>query len=96
MGLTGIGDLVLTCTDNQSRNRRFGLGLGEGKPMETVVSEIGQEIEGINTVRELHDISQKAGIDMPITRQVYQILYENKAPVDAVNYLLQRDPKSEN
>ena len=95
MGLTGMGDLVLTCTDDQSRNRRFGLGLGMGKPRETVVSEIGQEIEGINTVRELNELAHRAGIDMPITRQVYLIIHEGKPPQDAVNALLQRNPKSE-
>ena len=95
MGLTGVGDLILTCTDNQSRNRRFGLGLGEGKTREQIAQEIGQEIEGINTARELYNISQKHHVDMPITEQVYNIIYQGAAPDAAVQTLLRRNPKAE-
>ncbi len=94
-GLTGVGDLILTCTDNQSRNRRFGLGLGQGKTRDQVSEEIGQEIEGINTARELFNISQKMGVDMPITEQVYKIIHQGSEPAAAVTSLLQRNPKSE-
>jgi len=95
MGLTGAGDVILTCTDNQSRNWRFGLGIGMGKNIEQIIREIGQEIEGINTTRVLYAISQKMNVDMPITEQVYKVLYENYCPNDAVKQLLQRHPKAE-
>ena len=95
MGLTGVGDLILTCTDNQSRNRRFGLGLGQGKNHNEIKAQIGQEIEGINTVRELFAISQKHDVDMPITEQVYKIVYHDANPDEAVRNLLRRDPKPE-
>lgn len=95
-GLTGVGDLILTCTDDQSRNRRFGLGVGQGRPHEQIRREIGQEIEGINTARELYMISRELGVEMPITEQVYRILHQGHDPSRAVRDLLQRDPKAEN
>jgi glycerol-3-phosphate dehydrogenase (NAD(P)+) len=95
MGLTGVGDLILTCTDNQSRNRRFGIGIGAGKSLEQVCEEIGQEIEGINTVRELTGISKKLHVDMPITEQVYRIIHHDTDPAAAVQLLLQRNPRAE-
>jgi glycerol-3-phosphate dehydrogenase (NAD(P)+) len=95
MGLTGVGDLILTCTDDQSRNRRFGMGIGAGKSLEQVCEEIGQEIEGINTVRELIGISKKLHVDMPITEQVYRIIHHDTDPATAVQLLLRRDPKAE-
>ena len=95
MGLTGVGDLILTCTDDQSRNRRFGLGLGAGRSRDEISREIGQEIEGINTVRELFRLSRKHQIDMPITEQVYNMIYHNTNPGTAVEKLLQRDPGAE-
>ena len=95
MGLTGVGDLILTCTDDQSRNRRFGLGLGSGKTKAEIIAEIGQEIEGINTVRELFTISEHHDVDMPITEQVYKIVHQNHDPATAVQSLLQRNPKAE-
>jgi glycerol-3-phosphate dehydrogenase (NAD(P)+) len=95
MGLTGVGDLILTCTDNQSRNRRFGLGLGQGKTQSEIISEIGQEIEGINSVRDLFSISQKHDVDMPITQQVYNIIHQGTDPAVAVKVLLQRNSKAE-
>ena len=95
MGLTGVGDLILTCTDDQSRNRRFGLRLGTGKSKAEAIAEIGQEIEGINTVRELFEISKNLDVDMPITEQVYKIIHQNNDPETAVQLLLQRNPKAE-
>ncbi len=94
-GLTGVGDLILTCTDNQSRNRRFGLGIGRGNSPQTVIAEIGQEIEGIQTTRELYRKASELGIEMPITEQVYHVLYLDRAPDDAVRTLLGREPKAE-
>jgi glycerol-3-phosphate dehydrogenase (NAD(P)+) len=95
MGLAGLGDLVLTCTDNQSRNRRLGLSLGQGKDKTVTLQEIGQEIEGISAARETFLLARKYGIDMPITEQVYKVLYEDLAPLTAVQNLLARDQKSE-
>lgn len=95
MGLTGVGDLVLTCTDNQSRNRRAGIGLGQGKPLEAVLEEIGQEVEGVKTVHELYAMARRLHIDMPITEQVYRVVYEGLPPGKAVETLLNREPKSE-
>jgi len=94
-GLTGLGDLVLTCTDDQSRNRRFGLGLGRGRPADEVRRDIGQEIEGINTARALQKLSRARNIDMPITTQICRILFESTNPATAVSDLLQRDTKAE-
>ncbi len=95
MGLAGVGDLMLTCTDNQSRNRRFGLGLGQGLPREQVTREIGQEIEGIMTARLVYQLAQRHGIDMPITEQTYRILHQGLAPLEAVENLFLRQPRPE-
>lgn len=95
MGLTGVGDLVLTCTDDQSRNRRAGIGLGRGKPLEEVLEEIGQAVEGVKTVHELYAMARRLDVDMPITEQVYRVVYEGLPPARAVETLLQREPKSE-
>lgn len=95
MGLAGVGDLILTCTDNQSRNRRLGLGLGQGDSMEEAARRIGQEIEGIPTAKIIHGLSVAHGIDMPITEQVYKILYEGLPSLEAVRNLLIREPKPE-
>ena len=95
MGLAGLGDLVLTCTDNQSRNRRFGLALGQGKNSATATQEIGQEIEGVFAARETFLLAKKYAIDMPITEQTYKVLYEGLAPRAAVQNLLAREQKAE-
>lgn len=95
MGLAGLGDLILTCTDNQSRNRRFGLALGQGKDQQQALAEINQEVEGISAAREAYRLSQKHGVEMPITEQVYKVLFNNLPPKQAVQNLLTRDQKSE-
>jgi glycerol-3-phosphate dehydrogenase (NAD(P)+) len=95
MGLAGLGDLILTSTDNQSRNRRFGLALGLGKSREDAIQEIGQEIEGISAARETFLLAKKHGIEMPITEQTYKVLYEDLAPLTAVQNLLSREQKAE-
>lgn len=94
-GLTGLGDLVLTCTDNQSRNRRTGIALGEGKDLDVVIKEIGQVVEGVATAKEVVALAQKQKIDMPITEQVYNVLYNNTSPENAVNALFNRTIKNE-
>ncbi len=95
MGLAGLGDLVLTCSDNQSRNRRFGLALGQGKSWQQAVDEIQQVVEGAQAAKEVYALAQEKGIDMPITEQVYKVLYEQLNPQLAVKHLLERDPTSE-
>jgi glycerol-3-phosphate dehydrogenase (NAD(P)+) len=95
MGLAGLGDLALTCTDNQSRNRRMGLALAAGKSIEQARDEIGQEVEGVGTAREVHRLAERLQVDMPITAQVYQVLYQGLSPKDAVNNLLGRSLKAE-
>ncbi|TAN69960.1 MAG: NAD(P)-dependent glycerol-3-phosphate dehydrogenase [Methylobacter sp.] len=95
MGLAGLGDLILTCTDNQSRNRRFGLALGQGKDTVAAAQEIAQEIEGISAAKETFLLAKKYGVDMPITEQTYKVLYENLAPLAAVQNLLAREQKAE-
>jgi len=95
MGLAGLGDIILTCTDNQSRNRRLGLALGEGKDKETAIIEIGQEVEGISAAKETHLLSIKHNIEMPIIEQTYKVLYQNLDPRIAVQNLLTREQKAE-
>jgi glycerol-3-phosphate dehydrogenase (NAD(P)+) len=95
MGLTGAGDLILTCTDNTSRNRRVGLGLGQGRTLKEVLADIGQEAEGVATARELYTLARKMNVEMPITEQVYRVLYEALSPQAAVEALLKRDPRPE-
>lgn len=95
MGLTGAGDLILTCTDNQSRNRRVGIGLGQGRSLSEVLGEIGQEAEGVATSKELYNLAKSLGVDMPITEQVYRVIHESQSPQEAVEALLSRDSKPE-
>jgi glycerol-3-phosphate dehydrogenase (NAD(P)+) len=95
MGLAGLGDLVLTCTDDQSRNRRFGVALGKGKTKAQAIEAIGQEIEGISAAKQTYFLAQKYAIDMPITEQTYKVLYENLEPALAVENLLAREVKAE-
>ncbi len=95
MGLTGVGDLVLTCTDDLSRNRRFGLSIGRGKTVDEALAAIDQVVEGLSTVREVVTLARRLGVDMPITHQVYAILYEGHNPRSAVHALLMRALRSE-
>ena len=95
MGLAGLGDLVLTCTDDQSRNRRFGLALGQGKNADTAIEEIGQVVEGAVTARSVMKLMATHDVEMPICTLVYKILYEGLAPQSAVQALLNRSLKSE-
>lgn len=95
MGLAGMGDLILTCTDDQSRNRRLGLGIGRGEDIQSVINGIGQEVEGYHTTRELHHRALEMGVSMPITEQVYAVLHEGRDPKQAVKQLLERQPTAE-
>jgi glycerol-3-phosphate dehydrogenase (NAD(P)+) len=95
MGLAGVGDLVLTCTDNQSRNRRLGLALGQGKQLDAALAEIGQAVEGAKSARSVGKLAAREGVEMPICDVVYRILYEDLSPRQAVQELISRTPKSE-
>jgi glycerol-3-phosphate dehydrogenase (NAD(P)+) len=95
MGLAGLGDLALTCTDDQSRNRRMGLALARGLSIDAARAEIGQEVEGVATAREVWHKSRALGVEMPITEQTYKVLYEGLAPLAAVQALLGRRQRAE-
>ena len=95
MGLTGLGDLILTCTDDQSRNRRVGLAIGRGEDVTTALETIGQEAEGLNTARELFRKSQALDVEMPISEQIYRIVFEKLDPKLAVTALLSREARPE-
>jgi glycerol-3-phosphate dehydrogenase (NAD(P)+) len=95
MGLAGLGDLVLTCTDDQSRNRRFGLELAAGKTVEQALTDIGQVVEGYPAAKALHAVAARAGVEMPLCEGVYRVLYEGMPPRDAVRALMARPIKSE-
>lgn len=95
MGLAGMGDLVLTCTDDLSRNRRMGLMLAAGKSVAEAQTEIGQVVEGIQAARAVWQVAHRQGVDMPITEQIYRILYEGQSPSSAVEALMARDLRPE-
>lgn len=95
MGLAGLGDLILTCTDDQSRNRKLGLLLAKDNNLDAALKEIDQTVEGIRTVNEVMKLSRDHNIEMPISEQVYNVLNKITPPADAVQNLLSRDPKPE-
>ncbi len=94
-GLAGIGDLVLTCTGNLSRNRTVGLQIGKGKKLQDIIKDMNMVAEGIKTTKSAYELSKKMSVDMPITEQVYQILYNDKDPKAAVKDLMGRELKEE-
>jgi glycerol-3-phosphate dehydrogenase (NAD(P)+) len=96
MGLTGLGDLVLTCTDDQSRNRRFGRALASGKPIDQAIAEIGQVVEGYYAAKAVYTVAKKLGVDMPICEHVYRVLYEGMPIPDVVQSMLSREVTPEN
>ncbi|MBX5463674.1 MAG: NAD(P)-dependent glycerol-3-phosphate dehydrogenase [Steroidobacteraceae bacterium] len=95
MGLAGLGDLVLTCTDDQSRNRRFGLLLARGKTPDEALAEIGQAVEGYPAARAVRAVAQRAGVDMPICEGIYCVLYEKRPAKELVRELMTRPIKAE-
>ncbi len=94
-GLSGMGDLVLTATGDLSRNRRFGLLIGKGKSVEEALEEIGQVVEGIETVKAVKKLQEKYDLDLPISEAVYKTIYEKLNPKDAVKLLMRRELKRE-
>jgi glycerol-3-phosphate dehydrogenase (NAD(P)+) len=95
MGLSGLGDLVLTCTDNQSRNRRLGLALAQDKSLEEALAGIGQAVEGTVAAKVVVEQAQRLGVEMPIAEEVYQVLYDGRTPRQAVEALCSREQKAE-
>ena len=96
MGLAGLGDLVLTCTDNQSRNRRFGLALAAGESVAGAQKAIGQVVEGVLAAKAVREVAVRAHVEMPICEQLYRVVHEGLSPRDAVKELMSRALKSEN
>ena len=90
MGLAGLGDIILTCTDNQSRNRRFGLLIGQGKSVMQAEIEVEHTVEGLRAAKAIHNKAIQLELDLPIIREVYRVLYEGKNPQDAVRDLENR------
>ena len=90
MGLSGIGDLVLTCTDDQSRNRRFGLKIARGGSVDESLEAIGQVVEGYYAARAVRRVAARVRVEMPIVEQIYRIVYEGMAPREAVAALMSR------
>ncbi len=95
MGLAGMGDLVLTCTDNLSRNRRMGLALARGKTVDDGQHEIRQVVEGVMAAEAVNEVADALRVEMPICHQVYRILYEDASPREAVGALMRRELRSE-
>jgi glycerol-3-phosphate dehydrogenase (NAD(P)+) len=95
LSLAGIGDLVLTCTDNQSRNRRFGLAVGRGEAPQQAALGIGKVIEGLSNTEHLRNLAHRLMIDMPITEEIHKILYHGHSPKEVVSSLLSRSPRIE-
>ena len=95
MGLTGMGDLILTCTGDLSRNRRVGLGLAQGKALDTIVAELGHVAEGVPCAKAVRELAQRLGVEMPITNAVAGVLFDGDAPQAMLAQLLARDPRGE-
>lgn len=94
-GLTGMGDLIVTCTSMHSRNRRAGIMIGQGKSVEEAQSEVKMVIEGIRTTKAAYELAKKSGIEMPIVNQAYNVLFKKQSPKSAVTNLMLRDKKHE-
>jgi glycerol-3-phosphate dehydrogenase (NAD(P)+) len=90
-----MGDLILTCTGDLSRNRRVGLGLAQGKALDTIVSELGHVAEGVPCAKAVRELAGRLGVDMPITDAVAAVLFDGQQPQDMVTRMLARDPRDE-
>jgi glycerol-3-phosphate dehydrogenase (NAD(P)+) len=95
MGLTGMGDLILTCTGDLSRNRRVGLALAQGKALDTIIAELGHVAEGVPCAKAVRELAQRLGVDMPITNAVAGVLFDGMSATAMVAQLLARDPRNE-
>ncbi|MFC3107871.1 NAD(P)H-dependent glycerol-3-phosphate dehydrogenase [Undibacterium arcticum] len=95
MGLTGVGDLILTCTGDLSRNRKVGLGLAQGQTLDAIVAELGHVAEGVRCAQAVRALAQQYGVEMPITNAVAGVLFDGDSPRDMVTRLLARDARDE-
>ena len=95
LGLAGMGDLILTCTGPLSRNRKVGILLAEGKKLDRIQQELGGVAEGVYTANSTYELAKEFKIEMPITEQIYKILYEGRTPKEALHELMSRDLKEE-
>jgi len=94
-GLTGIGDLIVTCTSEHSRNRRCGIMIGEGVKPSEAVKRVGMVVEGMSTAEAAYELAREAGVEMPITENIYHVINEKIGPQEAVSNLMKRDRKHE-
>lgn len=94
-GLTGMGDLIVTCTSTHSRNRSVGFRIGKGEKLDDVIDSMNMVAEGVKTAKSVRDWAIKNNVDMPITHAIYSVLFENMDPRDALYKLMTRDPKDE-
>jgi glycerol-3-phosphate dehydrogenase (NAD(P)+) len=94
-GLTGVGDLILTCTGELSRNRTVGLELGRGRELDRVLADLGHVAEGVPTAKSAYHLARQLGVELPITAEVYNVLFENKPPLTAVRDLVGRPLRHE-
>ncbi len=94
-GLSGIGDLIVTCTSMHSRNRRAGILIGQGKSLGEAIDSVGMVVEGIKTTKSAYELAKREQVAMPITEEIYQVLYEGKNVKNSVNNLMLRDKKPE-
>lgn len=94
-GLTGMGDMIVTCTSMHSRNRRAGMLIGQGKSVDEAAREVGMVVEGIKACRAFYELKEKIGVSMPITNELYNVLFKGKDPKYAVYELMTRDKKDE-
>ena len=95
MGLAGMGDLILTCTGDLSRNRRVGLALAEGKQLDTIVAELGHVAEGVPCAKAVRELAHRLGVEMPITEAVAAVLFDGVSATETAQQLLARDPREE-
>lgn len=94
-GLSGIGDLICTCSSSLSRNHKVGLGIAKGKSLDQILAEMKEVAEGVDTTRATVELARRSGIEMPIAEEMYRVLFEGKTPVEAVRTLMMREPRSE-
>lgn len=94
-GLSGIGDLICTCSSSLSRNHKVGIGIANGMTSDQILAEMKEVAEGVDTTRATVELARRSGIEMPIAEEMYRVLFEGKSPVDAVRALMMREPRSE-
>ena len=95
MGLSGVGDLIVTCTSMHSRNRRAGILLGKGKSLSETLEEVHMVVEGVNTAAAAYKLGKKYGVSMPITEEANEVLFDGKSPREAVNALMTREKRND-